>query len=119
MASETAINCPSDAELQRYGLAPQYVPEQQTFASVSDKISGLALTASRRPSWWLLFLIGLGGTALRVDFQHLIHEGSMIAATVGKALFHRVRIFAKEPDVEHRGAMLAGERALSSTGRSR
>jgi hypothetical protein len=32
----------------------------------------------------------------------------MFAATVGEALFDGVRIFAKEPDIEHRGAMLAG-----------
>jgi hypothetical protein len=33
----------------------------------------------------------------------------MITATVGEALFHGVGIFAQESDIEHRGAMLAGE----------
>jgi hypothetical protein len=43
----------------------------------------------------------------------------MFAATVGEALFDGVRIFAKEPDIEHRTAMLAGRRGLSSAGRRR
>ena len=67
----------------------------------------------------LVAALGFGTAALGIDFEHLIHEGSMVAATVGEALFDGVRIFAKEPDIEHRGAMLAGWRGLSSAGRRR
>jgi molybdopterin-containing oxidoreductase family membrane subunit len=64
MASDAAITSPSEAELRRYGLAPQYVPVQETFGSVTEKVCGNALTAVRRRSWWVLFLISLGGTAM-------------------------------------------------------
>src|SRR5947209_19627620 len=59
MASSTQYASPSEAELREYGLAPQYVPEGQTFLSVTDKICDLALTTVWRPGWWILFALSL------------------------------------------------------------
>ncbi len=64
MASDAALTSPSERELGRYGLAPQYVPEQESFRSVTDKVSSVALTATGRPTWWFLFLASLGGTGV-------------------------------------------------------
>lgn len=42
----------------------------------------------------------------------------MVAATVGEALFHRIRIFAQESDVEHKGAETSGRVWLVECGKA-
>src|SRR5689334_7152237 len=59
MASDVVYSSPSEAELERYGLAPRYVPVGETHQSVTEKISGLALETTSKLSWWMVFLPSL------------------------------------------------------------
>lgn len=65
-----------------------------------------------------LLALGFGAAALGVDFEHLIDEGSMVAATVGEALFHRFGIFAQQSDIEHKGAETSGRVWLVECGKA-
>jgi Ni/Fe-hydrogenase subunit HybB-like protein len=46
---------PSESELERYGLAPQYVPANHTSTTVTEEISSLALSRTIQPGWAALF----------------------------------------------------------------
>ena len=51
MTEISVLSPERQAELQAYGLAPQYVPENYDLAQVTEKISSLALSRDRRPIW--------------------------------------------------------------------
>jgi len=50
-----ARQAPSAQELQRYGLAPHYVPTSHTFSTVTETISTLALKTAVGNRWLILF----------------------------------------------------------------
>src|SRR3954463_6670005 len=60
MATDIAPTMIPDEELHAYGLKPQYVPENYTLETVSDKISSIVIARRPRPVWWALFLMSGG-----------------------------------------------------------
>jgi len=75
MSSEP-LSAMNNAELHAWGLAPQYVPAEHTNASVTEKISGLALTTAPQPRWLILF--GISGLTAAMFFGvvvYLLYKG--------------------------------------------
>lgn len=60
MATDVASTAIFDEELHEYGLKPQYVPEDYTLETVSEKISSIVIGHRPRPVWWALFLVSVG-----------------------------------------------------------
>jgi Ni/Fe-hydrogenase subunit HybB-like protein len=66
----------NDAELHAWGLSPQYVPAEHTNASVTETISGLALTRAPQPRWLILFTISSLTAAMFVGvIAYLLYKG--------------------------------------------
>jgi molybdopterin-containing oxidoreductase family membrane subunit len=59
MMESDVLQARTDADLREYGLSPRYVPAEQGFQSVTDKISGLALGQALRPGWLALLAISI------------------------------------------------------------
>src|SRR3954452_2805861 len=60
MATDIAPMAIPDEELHEFGLKPQYVPEDYTLETVSEKISSIVIGRRPRPVWWALFLMSGG-----------------------------------------------------------
>jgi hypothetical protein len=61
---------------------------------------------------------GLRFTALTIDAQHLIDFRRIIAATRGQPAFHKVWLFANEPNIEH-GRIMNAQSRMSNAERRR
>ncbi len=75
MSSDT-LPAMNDEELHAWGLSPRYVPAEHTNASVTETISGLALTRAPQPRWFILFAIsGLTATMFVGVIAYLLYMG--------------------------------------------